>query len=229
MQYEHSELERLQGADLVFTMESLGEVPHALEEYSDIYKFQHLLCSKRFRDWAVSESLPLTFTPVQFGETLRTDNVLASTKVEDPHARRVKLSEEIAAKIDHDDARVGELSPNERAVYCLERLSVLVNMTGADKFFDSSVGPLYLPITEGLKVIGAEGMLEYLQKSKEICLEGLEPSEQNILDAELEIAERVDAASEELNGLFTNYVESEFHHKLREFEDALVASQEVMA
>ncbi|MFC4995693.1 hypothetical protein [Rubritalea tangerina] len=121
MQYEHSELERLQGADLVFTMESLGEVPHALEEYSDIYKFQHLLCSKRFRDWAVSESLPLTFTPVQFGETLRTDNVLASTKVEDPHARRVKLSEEIAAKIDHDDARVGELSPNERAVYCLER------------------------------------------------------------------------------------------------------------
>lgn len=222
IKYSDEEYLNISGVDLALTSESLGDVDPDKVGFHHIYKSQQVLCSQRFRKWALENNLPFTFIPVQFGSSLASVEVDEAVKGRVTHEERSLLSSAINEKISDDDSRVSELSADERTVYCLERLSELTNMSGSENFFISSIAPLYLPIIDGLNCIGATLMVESLEAAKEICLGDLAPTEENILEEELETSARHDAMEEEVTALFGSSVDSDFHIKLRGFEDDLI-------
>jgi hypothetical protein len=222
IRYPVEALNALNGCDIALTSESIGFVPDEQAEWSHLYKFQQLICSQRFRKWSIENKLPLTFVPVQFGDTLSTAEAVGDVPRQVSHEERTALSSGIRKKIAHDDTRIGELETIERSIYCLEQLSVQANFSGMDKFFGSSVGPLYIPIMEGLRLIGATEMMESLESAKTFFLGDIEPTEENILENELKINAKLDEHWEEAEAFFSSFAESDFHSKLRDFEDELI-------
>lgn len=222
IKYPESALSSLKGNDIILTSEAIGDVPDEQAEYSHLYKFQQLICSQRFRKWCIKNNLPLSFVPVQFGDALETADVTAELPRMVSHEERVAFTNSIDEKIGHDDTRIGELTEVERSIYCLERLSEQSNLSGMDKFFGSSTGPLYLPVMEGLRLIGATEMIKSLEASKNFFLGDIEPTEENILDQELEINVKLDAHWEEADAFFSHSAESDFHYKLKAYEDNLI-------
>lgn len=83
-------------------------------------------------------------------------------------------------KIELTDSRINELNDEERIIYCLERLSVQMNMSGLKNFFDYSIVYLYEDIIKSLNNVGEQQISYNLQQAKRAIYGDIVMNKENI-------------------------------------------------
>lgn len=151
-------------------------------------------------------------------------------KESEDSAKAAALTSYIMYRIDIDDKRINELSADERVIYCGERLSAQINMSGFMNYFDFGIALIYEPVVEMLQKLGATDLEAALRASKAIYM-GDRPVTRDTLAEAAEELFPDDWDGEELEwkkrimALENREAERDFHDKLwffklRHFEAA---------
>lgn len=140
-------------------------------------------------------------------------------KESEDSAKAAALTSHIMYRINIDDKRINELSADERVIYCGERLSAQINMSGFMNFFDFGIALIYEPVVVMLQKLGATELEAALRASKAIYM-GDRPVTPDTLDE----AER-ELSSEEWDGEEREWKKRimalESDEAVRDFEDKL--------